>query len=168
MEEEEEELKEGERPKFPLDKYERDEAIFPDSVILLQQEDKFLIDRVKNLSEEEIAGTHYTLKDMKRRLKKYRTLNESTVAEPSLADFFQQHSVPVFTRDAAETEEQVWEATKIFIERVSRDYYYFYLNFKRDMITKYWFRGHRAADETHIDTWNDRTPPSLITCLNLV
>jgi hypothetical protein len=40
--------------------------------------------RVKNLSDEEIAGSHYNLKDMTRRLKQYRELNESTVAEPSV------------------------------------------------------------------------------------
>ena len=89
------------KKEFPLDKYEPNPLIFPQSTILLQQEDKFLIDRVKDLDEEIVEGTHYNMKDMKRRLLKYRTDNESEVAEPSVSDFFKTHNIPVFARDAA-------------------------------------------------------------------
>ena len=54
---------------FPEEWFKPNEAIFPSSVILLQQDDSFLVDRVKNLDEEVVAGTHYNLADMKRRLK---------------------------------------------------------------------------------------------------
>jgi len=39
---------------------------------------------VRELSEEEIEGTHYNAKDMKRRLKLYRDANNSKDAEPSV------------------------------------------------------------------------------------
>ena len=58
-------------------------------------EDNFLIDRVKNLSEDKIEGTHYTLKDMKRRLKQYRVDNNSVVGEFSVTDFFAQNNLAV-------------------------------------------------------------------------
>ena len=131
---------------FPEEWFKPNEAMFPSSVILLQQDDSFLVDRVKNLDEEVVAGTHYNLADMKRRLKKYRNVNESKVAEKNVLDFFNnakwtevsyakdpkdeekpaerkdtEHNcaVPVFKRDAAEDAANVWEACKIFIERVS-------------------------------------------------
>ena len=66
------------------------EAIFPSSVILLQQNDDYLINRVKNLDEDIVAGTHYNLKDMKRRLKTYRDANESKVADKNVSDFFNE------------------------------------------------------------------------------
>ena len=86
IEEEEPELEEGEEKSY--EGYIVDTEISPSHVVLLTAEDKFLIDRVKNLSEEKIAGTHYTLNDMKRRLKQYRTDNNSVVGEFSVIDFF--------------------------------------------------------------------------------
>lgn len=54
---------------------------------------------------------------MKRRLKKYREVNESQTAEPSVSDFFKVRDVPVQTKDAAEPDSKVWHAIRIFIER---------------------------------------------------
>lgn len=88
IEEEEPELEEGEEKSF--EGYIRDEQIFPSSCIVLKQEDKFLIERVKKLPENKIAGTHYNYNDMVRRLKAYRELNESKVKEPSVQQFFQE------------------------------------------------------------------------------
>jgi len=86
IEPEEEALEEGQEKSF--DGYIIDKSIFPSSCIALKQEDKFLINRIRELSEDQIAGTHYTMTDMKRRLKKYREENESKVAEPSVQNFF--------------------------------------------------------------------------------
>lgn len=115
IEDEEEELEEGAQKSF--EGYIKDETIFPSSCIVLQQDDGFLIDRVKNLIEDEVAGTHYNIADMKRRLKKYRLLNESQTAEPSVQQFFSENGIAVQVKDAAEPVDNVWHAIKIFVER---------------------------------------------------
>ena len=74
-EEEEEELPEGEEPSF--DKHVKNEAIFPGSVIVLDGRDEDLVARVRSLTEDQIAGTHYTMDDMRRRIKSYRLANNS-------------------------------------------------------------------------------------------
>ena len=66
VEEEDEEPEEGEEKNF--DKYIPDEAIFPSSVIVLKGDDDYLIQRVKELPEDKISGTHYNYNDMVRRL----------------------------------------------------------------------------------------------------
>ena len=66
IEEEEEELPEGELPGF--DNHEKDESIFPGSVLVLDGRDQDLIQRVRELPEDAIFGTHYTLEDMERRI----------------------------------------------------------------------------------------------------
>lgn len=99
------------------------------------------------MDEDIVAGSHYNMADMKRRLKTYREANESKVAEKNIKDFFDEAKwleilkkkdpsdpegekvleeniwhdckIPVFIRDAAEPAENVWQACKIFIERVS-------------------------------------------------
>lgn len=86
IEEEEEELPEGEEPSF--DNHVKNDEIFPGSVIVLEGRDEDLIARVRELPEDQIEGTHYNLEDMKRRIKKYRTANNSTIAEPAVQDFF--------------------------------------------------------------------------------
>ena len=82
MEEEEEELGEGEEPSF--DKHVKNDDIFPGSVIVLEGRDADLIARVRELSQDQIEGTHYNLEDMQRRLKKYRISNNSEIAEPAV------------------------------------------------------------------------------------
>jgi len=68
----------------------------PKSCIVLTGTDAELIKRVKNLPENVIAGTHYNAKDMSRRLKAYRTANNSQVAEYSVSDFFKQRGIQLF------------------------------------------------------------------------
>lgn len=87
IEEEEEELPEGELPGF--DKHVKDETIFPGSIVVMEGRDEDLVQRVRELPEDQILGSHYTPEDMKRRLKSYRIANNSTVAEPAIQDFFQ-------------------------------------------------------------------------------
>ena len=89
------------------------------------------MDRVKNLSEDEIANSHYNATDMKRRLKKYRDVNESKVAEPSVMQFFREHNIQLFQKDAGCPEDTIFNSFKIYIERVSKLlicmlYYYIY------------------------------------------
>jgi hypothetical protein len=82
IEEEEPELEEGEEKSY--EGYVANPDIFPSSVLVLNGEDNFLIDRVKNLNEDAIKDTHYNYESMVRRLKAYRTANNSQVAEPSV------------------------------------------------------------------------------------
>lgn len=82
IEEDEPELEEGEEKSY--EGYEPNPDTFPSSVVVIQGDDSFLIERVKNLPEKQIQGTHYNGSDMIRRLKAYRTSNNSEVAEPSV------------------------------------------------------------------------------------
>jgi adenylate kinase family enzyme len=59
IEEEEPELEEGQKKSFKG--YIKNDSIFPSSCIVLKQEDKYLIEKVKNLTENEIENTHYNL-----------------------------------------------------------------------------------------------------------
>ena len=118
IEEEEEELEEGKKKSFAG--YLEIDEIIPKSCIVLKQDDKFLMDRVKNLSEDEIANSHYNGNDMKRRLKKYRDVNESKVAEPSVMQFFREHNIQLFQKDAGCPEDTIFNSFKIYIERVSK------------------------------------------------
>ena len=51
---------------------------------MLDGRDEDLIARVRELPEDQIIGTHYNLEDMKRRIKSYRVLNNSEIAEPAV------------------------------------------------------------------------------------
>ena len=82
IEEDEEELEDGQEPSF--DKHVKNDDIFPGSVIVLEGRDADLIARVRELSQDQIEGTHYNLEDMQRRLKKYRISNNSEIAEPAV------------------------------------------------------------------------------------
>lgn len=68
--------------------YVVDNNIIPSSCIVLNGDDKFLLDRIRDMPESKIAGTHYNGPDMTRRLKLYREANNSDVAEPSVQEFF--------------------------------------------------------------------------------
>jgi len=117
-EEDEPELEEGQKKSFK--DYVIDSSISASSCIVFKQDDKFLIDRVKDLTEAEISGTHYNIKDMKRRLEAYRKANESEVAEPSVQDFFKEHGVKLFEKDSKLDRATVIESLKIYIERVEK------------------------------------------------
>jgi hypothetical protein len=51
---------------------------------VLEGDNDYLMNRVKDLSEDQLEGTHYNYNDMTRRLKSYREANNSEVAEPSV------------------------------------------------------------------------------------
>ena len=116
MEVDEPELEEGEEKNW--DGYEIDTTISPSSVIVLRQDDNFLINRVKNLPDKEITGTHNNPKDLAKRLKIYRECNESQIAEPSVQQFFKERNTQTFTKDAASSEESLFNGIKIYIERI--------------------------------------------------
>lgn len=82
------EPEEGEKKDFS--KHVPNAEIYPKSCILLTGSNEDLINRVKELPEEEIEGTHYNAKDMNRRLKAYDIANKSEVAEPSVHAFFEE------------------------------------------------------------------------------
>ena len=75
--------------------------------------------RVRDLPEAEIAGTHYNQEDITRRLKLYRTANNSQVAEPSVQDFFNKQGIKIFTESVTTQVLTAMSAFKIYIERVS-------------------------------------------------
>ena len=56
---------------------------------------------------------------MARRLKTYRTANNSEVAEPSVQDFFGRNGVKVFNESTTTPIQIALAAFKIYIERVS-------------------------------------------------
>ena len=64
---------------------------------MLTGSDEELIKRVRNLPEDVIAGTHYNNADMTRRMKAYRTSNNSKVAEYSVSEFFFQRGVQLLS-----------------------------------------------------------------------
>ena len=116
IEVDEPELEEGEEKNW--DGYKIDETISPSSIIVLKQQDDFLIKRVKNLPDNEITGTHNNPKDLARRLKEYRLNNESQVAEPSVQQFFKENKVQIFSKDASSPESTLFNGIKIYIERI--------------------------------------------------
>jgi len=115
---EEPELGEGEEKSW--DEFIIDDTIAPTSCIVLKQQEQFLIDRVKNLPEAVVAGTHYNVADTKRRFRAYQKANLSDVADPSVQDFFRSNQVQIFAKDCALDSEAVMNSMKIYIERVSK------------------------------------------------
>ena len=63
---------------------------------MLDGQDEALIHRVRELTEDQITGTHYNESDMKRRIRDYRVANNSKVAEPAVQDFFLQQGIKFF------------------------------------------------------------------------
>lgn len=81
-------------------------------------------ERVKELPEEKIAGTHWNDADMDRRLKEYRDSNNSEIGDPSIVEFFKKWDIEVFDEKANGEEAQLVEAFKIFIERKGKPFNY--------------------------------------------
>ncbi len=117
IEEEEEELPEGEEPSF--DKHVKDDSIFPGSILVLDGNDEDLIQRVRELPEDQITGTHYNMDSMQRRIKAYRTANNSTVAEPAVQAFFKQQGIQFYKESIQTRTKDALNGIKIYIERVS-------------------------------------------------
>ena len=95
-----------------------DFAIFPQSVIEFYGTDLELIEKVKELPEEMIHGTHHNLKDMQRRLKEYRELNNNPTGIPSVTTFFEENSVDVLSMHC--NDKNCLEAEKIYVERYGK------------------------------------------------
>lgn len=76
-----------------------------------------MIKRVRNQDQEAIQGTHYNLEDMQRRLKTYRTANNSEVAEPSVQEFFKQQGIKYFSEEISTDTNDSLSGFKIYIER---------------------------------------------------
>lgn len=114
---EEEELEEGQEKSF--EGYVVDDKIYPSSCIVLNGDDKVLLNRVRDLPESAVQETTYNSLEMARRLKTYRTANNSEVAEPSVQDFFGRNGVKVFNESTTTPIQIALAAFKIYIERVS-------------------------------------------------
>lgn len=68
---------------------EIDDLITPNHVVKLSANDMFLNNRIKSIPEKQVqVGLHYSEKDMKRRLGRYRKANEAPNGDPSICDFF--------------------------------------------------------------------------------
>ena len=80
--------------------------------------DEELINRVRELPEDKITGTHYTKDDMLRRLKAYRTANNSVVAEPSVQDFYKKWGIGLYHECIKTPQTTALGGFKIYIERV--------------------------------------------------
>ena len=92
--------------------------ILPNSVIKLENTpDDFLKQRLKNMAEFNLTGTHYTEEGMNRRLGLYKTSNESIKGDPSLTDFFTKNKVEVVCLDSKSSEGELIQKAKIFFER---------------------------------------------------
>ena len=100
-------------------KFEVDMDVFPGSVIVFDGKDADLINRVMELPEDQIAGTQYNFEDMQRRLKDYRTWNNSLVAEPAVQDFFKQRGIGFYKEHMNTRVRDALNGLKIYIERVS-------------------------------------------------
>ena len=101
------------------DKHIVNDAIFPGSVIVLDGSDEALIQRVRELPEDRIVGTHYNEARMRQRIKDYRLANNSQVAEPAVQDFFQERGIKFFREDMMTRPKDALNSFKIYIERVS-------------------------------------------------
>ncbi|NXB78390.1 KAD7 kinase, partial [Donacobius atricapilla] len=82
-EEEEEEAK-GKMPKF-------NEIIIPEFIFSLTASDEFLINRIINLRESEVAGTHYTEDQFLQSLKHFRRLNTDDMTVLNYFDELEIH-----------------------------------------------------------------------------
>ncbi|RMB98766.1 hypothetical protein DUI87_24985 [Hirundo rustica rustica] len=79
-EEEEEEEAKGKMPKF-------NEIIIPEFIFSLTASDEFLINRIINLPENEVVGTHYTEEQFLQSLKRFRKLN---TADTTVLNYFDE------------------------------------------------------------------------------
>lgn len=97
-----------------------DERKIPEFVIMLEATNEFLENRVRNLPEEEVEGTHYNEEGMRRRLEEYRKNNVSEGGVSVLSTFFDENNIEILRLKYGNiTNEEIFKAMKIFVERVS-------------------------------------------------
>lgn len=122
IEEDEPELEEGEEPSF--DGFVKDTKIFPSSCIVLTGDDQELMNRVMELPQDQLEGTHYTKDDMVRRLGAYRLANNSKVAEPSVQEFFKVEGIKYLCEKVSSSCKVAMSGFKIYIERNEKPFNY--------------------------------------------
>lgn len=77
-------------------KYAPNEALMPDSFILIDGNEDQIKQRVRELPEQDIEGTHWNSAELQRRTKEYRKINNSPIGDPSLSDFFKNWNIGSF------------------------------------------------------------------------
>ena len=98
-----------------------DDRKVPEFVVKFESTDEALKARIKGLPEEQVAGTHYNEEGMTRRLLAYNKNNFSESGSPVLATFFNENNIEILNLKLENmTDEEVFKAMKIFIERVLR------------------------------------------------
>eukprot|EP00826_Nyctotherus_ovalis_P055279 TRINITY_DN7327_c0_g1_i5.p1 TRINITY_DN7327_c0_g1~~TRINITY_DN7327_c0_g1_i5.p1 ORF type:complete len:702 (+),score=267.13 TRINITY_DN7327_c0_g1_i5:447-2552(+) len=93
--------------------------IAPSSVIMVNASEGYVMERVKNMSEAELAAAGgYTEADIVKRLKEYRSVNEAEDGSYSLIHFFHERNVEVLKVNAeTQSKELIVSKSKVFIER---------------------------------------------------
>lgn len=74
---------------------------------------------MRELPEDQIAGTQYNMADMMRRIKAYRKANNSEVAEPAVQDFFREQGIKFYKENIHTRVKDAMNGLQIYIERVS-------------------------------------------------
>jgi adenylate kinase len=80
--------------------------------------DEFLFKRVRNLPEENIAGTHLEEDGMIRRLEQYRKLNDTSKGFPILLTFFAEHKLAVLNVNVEMTKADIFNTLRSFVDKV--------------------------------------------------
>ena len=107
-----------------------------------------MIERVKNLPEKQVQGTHYNYEDMIRRLKAYRTANNSEVADPSVQEFFKKYGIQKILEESCTQEaDKASGAMRIYIERVNFLYLIFLVWETFQLYELRSFRRHEQQNE---------------------
>ena len=115
-------MPEGEAPSF--EDYIVEKELAPSSVILFRASDQYIVDRVKNMTqqEQEVGGDSkdgYNETELKKRLKTYHQANDAEDGTPSLMDFFKERGIGNLTISIEETgRDLALQQVKVFVERV--------------------------------------------------
>jgi len=91
-----------------------DKSIMPELIISLQASNEFLKDRVMNLPEEVVQGTHNTEEEFMRRLQDFRNLN---VEDETVLNYFDELEIHPETIAISESDDKEHER---IINRISR------------------------------------------------
>jgi len=86
--EEEDDVTDGVETKF-------DKSIMPEVVLTLQATNEFLKDRIMNLPEEKVQGTHNTEEEFTRRLQEFRTINVEDETVLNYYDELEVHPITI-------------------------------------------------------------------------
>ena len=126
VEEEEEEDTDKYKPKFQTN-------IYPESIIMLQAADDFLMQKAKKLPDEIMKNSHYYENHMERRLQNWHKGNsiddyryglEPGKAKLTTARFFQEKETEILDIEANVDNFELFEAMRVYIERHGRPYNY--------------------------------------------